>query len=156
MDTWVAVLNFHLNRQQSPLLVSRLLVFFVQLLSCMWLLTTPWTVLIDSLEKDPDTGKDWRQEEKGTTKDGMVGWHHQLDEHEFEQALGVGDGQGGHGVTKSWTRLSNWTELDCSSPVSPVLHHLLEFAQIHVCWVGDAIYPSHPLPPSSPFAFNLS
>ena len=44
--------------------------------------------------KDPDAGKDWRQEEKGTAKDEMVGWHHQLDGHEFEQALGVGDEQG--------------------------------------------------------------
>ena len=41
--------------------------------------------------KDPDAGKDWRQE-KGTTEDEMVGWHHQLDGHEFEQAPGVGDG----------------------------------------------------------------
>ena len=41
--------------------------------------------------KDPDGGKDWRQEEKGMTEDEMVGWHHQLDEHEFEQVLGVGD-----------------------------------------------------------------
>ena len=44
--------------------------------------------------KDPDAGQDWRQEEKGTTEDEMVGWHHWLDEHGFEQALGVGDGQG--------------------------------------------------------------
>ena len=43
--------------------------------------------------KDPDAGKDWRQEEKGTTEDEMVGWHHWLDGHEFEQAPGVGDGQ---------------------------------------------------------------
>ena len=43
--------------------------------------------------KDPDSGKDWRQE-KGTTEDEMVGWHHWLDGHEFEQTLGVGDGQG--------------------------------------------------------------
>ena len=43
---------------------------------------------------DPDVGKDWRQEEKGTTKDEMVRWHHWLYGHEFEQALGVGDGQG--------------------------------------------------------------
>ena len=42
--------------------------------------------------KDPDAGKDWRQEEKGTTEDKMVGWHHQLDGHEFEQAPGVGNG----------------------------------------------------------------
>ena len=44
--------------------------------------------------KDPDAGKDWRQEEKGTTEAEMVGWHHCLDGHEFEQALGIGDGQG--------------------------------------------------------------
>ena len=46
------------------------------------------------IRKDSDTGKDLRQEEKGTTKDEMVGWHHQLNGHEFEQALGDGDGQG--------------------------------------------------------------
>ena len=66
--------------------------------------------------KDADGGKDWRQEEKGTTEDEMVGWHHRLDGHEFEQALGVGDGQGSlvccsHGVAKSQTWLSNWTDL---------------------------------------------
>ena len=44
--------------------------------------------------KDPDAGKDSGQEEKGTTEDEMVGWHHRLNGHEFEQALGVGDGQG--------------------------------------------------------------
>ena len=43
--------------------------------------------------KDPDAGKDWRQEEKGTTEDEMIGWHHQLNGHEFEQFLFVGDGQ---------------------------------------------------------------
>jgi len=44
--------------------------------------------------KDSDARKDWRQEDKGTTKDEMAGWHHLLDGHEFEQALGVGGGQG--------------------------------------------------------------
>ena len=44
--------------------------------------------------KDPDSGKDWKQEEKGMIEDEMVGWHHRLNGHEFEQALGVGDGQG--------------------------------------------------------------
>ena len=43
--------------------------------------------------KDPDAGKDWRQEEKGTKEDEMVGWHHQINGHEFEQALGDGEGQ---------------------------------------------------------------
>ena len=44
--------------------------------------------------KDPDAGKDWRQEGKGTTEDEMVGWHHWVNGHEFDQALGVGDVQG--------------------------------------------------------------
>ena len=44
--------------------------------------------------KDPDAGKNWRQKEKGTTEDEMVGWHYQLDWHELQQAPGVGDGQG--------------------------------------------------------------
>ena len=48
---------------------------------------------VDSLEK-ADTGRDWGQEEKGTTEDEMAGWHRRLFRHEFEQALGVGDGQG--------------------------------------------------------------
>ena len=54
--------------------------------------------------KDPDAGRDWGQDEKGTTEDEMVGWHHQLDGHEFEQALGVGDGQGSLLCCSSWGR----------------------------------------------------
>ena len=54
--------------------------------------------------KDPDAEKDWRQEEKGTTEDEMVGWHHQLDGHEFEQALGVSDGQGDLACCSPWGR----------------------------------------------------
>ena len=46
--------------------------------------------------------------------------------------------------------------MDCSTPGSSVLHHVPELAQMHVHWVGDAIQPSHPLSPPSPFAFNLS
>ena len=52
--------------------------------------------------KDPDAGKDWRQEEKRMTKDEMVGWHHWLDGHEFEQAAGVGDGQGSLVCCSPW------------------------------------------------------
>ena len=48
--------------------------------------------------EDPDAGKNWRQEEKGTREDEVVGWHHRLDGHEFEQAPGVGDGTGKPGV----------------------------------------------------------
>ena len=68
--------------------------------------------------KDPDAGKDWRWEEKGMTEDKMVGWCHWLNEHEFEQALGVGDGQGSLAYRSPWghkeshvTDQLNWTEL---------------------------------------------
>ena len=68
--------------------------------------------------KDPDAGKDWRQEGKGITEDEMVGWHHQLNVHEFEQAPGVGDGQGSLACCSPWghkeldtTEQVNWTEL---------------------------------------------
>ena len=67
--------------------------------------------------KDPDAGKDWGQEEKGTTEDEMVGWHHQLNGHGFGWTLGVGDGQGGLVCYGSWgckesdrTEQLNWTE----------------------------------------------
>ena len=52
--------------------------------------------------KDHDVGEDWRQEDKRTTEDEMVGWYHQLDGLEFEQALGVVDGQGGLVCCGSW------------------------------------------------------
>ena len=52
--------------------------------------------------KDLGAGKDWRQEEKGTTEDEMVGWHHQFNGQEFEQALGVGDGQGSLVCCSPW------------------------------------------------------
>ena len=86
--------------------------------------------------KDTNAGKDWRQEEKGKTEDEIVGWHHQLNGHEFEQAPGVGDGQGGLACSSPWgcsesdtTEWLNWTELtragmsstwsfDCLSPHS--------------------------------------
>ena len=68
--------------------------------------------------KDPDAGKDWRQEEKGTTEDAMVGWHHWLDGHEFEQSPGVGYGQGSLVCCSPWslkesdtTERLNWTEV---------------------------------------------
>ena len=54
------------------------------------------------LRKDPDIGRELRQEEKGMTQDEMAGWHHQLNGHEFEQAPGVGDGQGGLACCSPW------------------------------------------------------
>ena len=69
------------------------------------------------LWNDPDAGKDWRWEEKGTTEDEMVGWYHWLNGHEFEQTLGVGDGQGSLAYCTPWCRKEsdttewlNWTE----------------------------------------------
>ena len=68
--------------------------------------------------KDPDAGKDWGQEEKGTTKDAMVLWHHWLDGHEFEQAPGFGDRQGSLTCCSPWdhkgwntTEQLNWINL---------------------------------------------
>ena len=67
--------------------------------------------------KDPDAGKDWGQEEKGTTEDETVGWHHRHDGHGFGWTLGVGDGQGGLACCSPWghkesdmTEGLNWTE----------------------------------------------
>ena len=52
--------------------------------------------------KDSDAGRDWGQEEKGTTEDEMVGWHHRLDGRESQWTPGVGDGQGGLACCDSW------------------------------------------------------
>ena len=67
--------------------------------------------------KDSDAGRDWGQEEKGTTEDEMAGWHHWLDGHKSEWTPGVGDGQGGLACCNSWGRKEsdtterlNWTE----------------------------------------------
>ena len=54
--------------------------------------------------KDPDAGRNWGQEEKGTTEDEMAGWHHWLNARKFEWTLGVGDGQGGLPCCNSWGR----------------------------------------------------
>ena len=62
--------------------------------------------------KDPDAGKDWRPEKKGTTEDEMFGWHHQLDGHDFEQAPGYGDGQGSLSCCSPWSH----KELDMTEP----------------------------------------
>ena len=53
--------------------------------------------------KNPDSGKDWGQEEKGTTEDEMVGWHHQLNGHEFDQTLGNSEGQGSLACCSPWS-----------------------------------------------------
>ena len=71
------------------------------------------------IRKDSDAGRDWGQEEKGTTEDEMAGWHHRLNGHEFGWTPGVGHGQGGLACCSSWGRREsctteqlNWTELN--------------------------------------------
>ena len=85
--------------------------------------------------KDPDAGKDWRQEEKGKTEDEMVGSHHWHNGHEFEQAPGVGDGQGSLSCCSPWglkesdmTECLNWTEYFIGLPAL-YLHSLPKLVQ---------------------------
>ena len=77
--------------------------------------------------KDPDAGKDWGQEENGTTEDEMVGWHHRLNAHELGQLRKLMMDRAAwhavvHGVAKSWTRLSDWTELNKLSKQGDSIH----------------------------------
>ena len=83
--------------------------------------------------KDPNAGRDWGQEEKGTIEDEMAGWYHGLNGCEFEWTLGVGDGQGGLACCSSWghkesdtTEQLNWTELG---------------GWEGTCWVGGQHHP---------------
>ena len=83
------------------------------------------------LGKDPDAGKDWRQEEKRVTEDETVGWHHWLNGLEFEQAQGFGDGQGGLVCCSPWgrkeldtTKRLNWTGRKRVSLVSQIVKNL--------------------------------
>ena len=84
--------------------------------------------------------RDWGKEEKGTTEDEMAGWHHQLDAHETEWTLGVGDGQGGLACYSSWgCKESNTTELNWNHQGSPILRLMRYIPMIlsHICvWLG--------------------
>ena len=84
-----------------------------------WGILTCWRISIITVGKDSDAGRDWGQEEKGTTEDEMAGWHHGLDGRESEWTPGDGDGQGGLACCDSWgckeldtTEQLNWTELN--------------------------------------------
>ena len=97
-------------------------------------------------EKDPNAGKDWGQEEKGTTEDEMAGWHHWLNRHEFEQALGNSEGQGRLGaavyaVARNRTWLSNWTTiiiLECGSSIREI-----ECGLYQLFWEGKVGWANH-------------
>ena len=102
---WISLQSKGLSRVFSNTTVEKHQFFGAQLSS-------------QSNSQDSDAGRDWGQEEKGTTEDEMAGWHHWLDGHEFEWTLGVGDGQGGLALCNSWSRKEsdaterlNWTKL---------------------------------------------
>ena len=115
----------------------------------MWITGLIW--------KDSDAGKDWRREDKRDTEDEVVWWHRWLNGHEFEETPCVF--YSGYNnlyshqectvqfssVPQSCPTLCN--HMDCSTPGFPVLHYLLQLAQTHVHWVGDAIQLSHPCRP---------
>ena len=90
------------------------------------------------IRKDLDVGKDWKQEEKGTTEEEMVGWHHQLNGHEFEQAPEVGKGQGSLACCSPWgSKESDTTEqLNSNNHIffhSGSTNSVKEF-QFSMCW----------------------
>ena len=85
--------------------------------------------------KDPEAGKDWRQEEKGTIKDEMVGWHHQLNGHEFEQTPGDGKGQGCLACYSSWGHKESNTTEQLNN------NYLPTYLSILICLVFVSIQP---------------
>ena len=85
--------------------------------------------------KDPDAGKDWQQEEKGTTEDEMVGWHHRLDGHECEQAPGDSEEQGNLGCCSPGSHEeSDTTRQMHNSKWSSFLSHNCKGTKISCCW----------------------
>ena len=88
---------------------------------------------------DPYAGKDWRQKENGMTEDEMVGWHHRLNGHEFEQAPGVGDGQGSLACCSPWgpkesdrIQRLNWTELQFKLEVIFILISDMNYRKLNL------------------------
>ena len=105
----------------STLWCTVILIIIITIQNIWKLLRVYWPPHVKSwlLGKDSDAGRDWGQEEKGTTENEMTGWHHRLDGHEFGWTPGVGDGQRGLACYNSWgckeletTEQLNWTELN--------------------------------------------
>ena len=90
--------------------------------------------------KDPDAGKDWRQEEKGTTEDEMVGWHHRLNGDEFEWTPGVGDGQGGLVCCDPWGRKESDTTERFNWYCTFLCNYFIHSA---LCFLWFKIFSSH-------------
>ena len=113
----------HLKGDQSWVLIGRIDVLAET--PILW----PFHAKNWLIGKDPNAGRDWGQEEKGTTEDEMTGWHHWLDGHEFELTPGVVDEQGGLECCNSWdckesdmTEWLKWTELN--APTNAHCYHI--------------------------------
>ena len=98
--------------------------------------------------KDSDAGRDWGQEEKGMPEDEMAGWHYWLDGCESGWTPGVGDGRGAwcaaiHGVTKSRTRRSDWTELNWTEVLREWVVYSRKWKTERQSWrIGKSQYPT--------------
>ena len=97
--------------------------------------------------KDPDTGRDWGQEEKGMTEDEMAEWHHRLDAREFGWTLGVGDGRGSLACCDSWgckelatTEQLNWNELNSHFMKSSLCSSYLFLLLVPTAWQKPLIF----------------
>ena len=103
---------------------------FVFWWQCLW----PPDAKKPLIGKDSDAGKDWRQEEKGMTKNEIAEWHHQLNEHEFEQALGDGEWQGSLVCFSPWSHI----ELDITEWLNNknLLTNMLAAADLIKKWRG--------------------
>ena len=90
--------------------------------------------------KDPDAGKDWRQEKKRMTETEKVGWHHWLNGHEFEQTLGDGEGQGSLECCNQWVAKSRIQQSDWTMTILPSLASFEQYyvSDIHLCWCSVA------------------
>ena len=89
--------------------------------------------------KDPDAGKDWRQEEKGMTEDEMVGWHHWLNGHEFEQAQGDGEGQGSLACCSPWGR-EEWDTTETKQQQKVLDRVTASSAEVSI-WPWECFWP---------------
>ena len=112
--------------------------------------------------KEPDAGKDWRWDEKGTTEDEMVGWHHRLNGHEFDQAAGDGEGQGSLVCCSPWEsqgqmRLSDWITTTKASLLAQVVKNLLQSGRPgFYLWVWNIPWRRERHPYSSIFCLENS
>ena len=91
------------------------------------------------IRKAPDAGKDWRQEEKGSTEAEMVGWHHRLNRHEFEQALGNGEGQGSLACYSPCSR----KEIDVTEQLNSNKGFSSSFSHFHLFLCDSPISTKH-------------